>query len=62
MLTASWTYVRFHGPRAATHPYRGRYGARRLQPWAERPDIAALLLVQRTVDLLSSTTTTTATP
>jgi len=28
--TASWTYVRFHGPRAMDDPYRGRYGGRRL--------------------------------
>lgn len=34
--TADWTYVRFHGPRALTAPYRGRYGARRLGRVAER--------------------------
>ena len=34
--TASWTYVRFHGPRALDAPYRGRYGAGRLDPIAER--------------------------
>lgn len=28
--TAPFTYVRFHGPRARTEPYRGRYGPRRL--------------------------------
>jgi uncharacterized protein YecE (DUF72 family) len=40
--TASWTYVRFHGPQAVEAPYRGRYGgrrlaavARRLQPWID---------------------------
>ena len=26
-LTTDWTYVRFHGPNAADHPYQGRYGA-----------------------------------
>ena len=30
LLTTSWTYIRFHGPRAADEPYRGRYGGRRL--------------------------------
>ena len=34
--TADWTYVRFHGPRALEDKYRGRYGARRLAPVAER--------------------------
>jgi uncharacterized protein YecE (DUF72 family) len=34
--TASWTYVRFHGPRALEDKYRGRYGPRRLAPVAER--------------------------
>jgi uncharacterized protein YecE (DUF72 family) len=34
--TASWTYVRFHGPRALVDKYRGRYGPRRLAPVAER--------------------------
>jgi uncharacterized protein YecE (DUF72 family) len=36
LLTAPWTYIRFHGPHAVAEPYRGRYGARRLRPWAER--------------------------
>jgi uncharacterized protein YecE (DUF72 family) len=38
--TASWTYLRFHGPHARRDPYRGRYTgrrlgsvARRLEPW-----------------------------
>ena len=35
-LTASWTYVRFHGPAATEVAYRGRYGRRRLIPVAER--------------------------
>jgi uncharacterized protein YecE (DUF72 family) len=35
-LTADWTYVRFHGPRARAEPYRGRYGGRRLWRVAER--------------------------
>jgi uncharacterized protein YecE (DUF72 family) len=30
LLTASWTYVRFHGPRPLDEPYHGRYGGRRL--------------------------------
>ena len=29
-LTTDWAYVRFHGPDAVHHPYRGRYGRRRL--------------------------------
>lgn len=36
ILTTDWTYVRFHGPQAIEHPYRGRYGRRRLAPVAER--------------------------
>lgn len=35
-LTAGWTYVRFHGPRAAEQPYRGAYGGRRLWRAADR--------------------------
>lgn len=34
VLTADWTYLRFHGPDAVQHPYHGRYGARRLEPMA----------------------------
>jgi uncharacterized protein YecE (DUF72 family) len=34
--TAPWTYVRFHGPHAVDAPYRGRYGARRLDRVAGR--------------------------
>jgi len=34
--TSSWTYVRFHGPRATKEPYRHRYGRRRLGPVARR--------------------------
>jgi uncharacterized protein YecE (DUF72 family) len=34
--TTSWTYVRFHGPRARSEPYRGAYGAERLAPIADR--------------------------
>jgi uncharacterized protein YecE (DUF72 family) len=34
--TASWTFVRFHGPRAMEEPYRGRYGGRRLGRVATR--------------------------
>ncbi|MBV8296327.1 MAG: DUF72 domain-containing protein, partial [Acidimicrobiia bacterium] len=37
-LTASWTYVRFHGPQALTRKYEGRYGEKRLEPVAERLD------------------------
>jgi uncharacterized protein YecE (DUF72 family) len=36
MLTADWTYVRFHGPDARARPYHGLYGPARLAPWAER--------------------------
>lgn len=36
--TTSWTYVRFHGPRALEDKYQGRYGARRLRPVADRLD------------------------
>ena len=35
-LTAGWTYVRFHGPRALEEKYRGLYGGRRLAPVARR--------------------------
>ena len=35
-LTADWTYVRFHGPRALTRKYWGRYGEKRLAPVADR--------------------------
>lgn len=34
--TASWSYVRFHGPDAPHAPYRGRYGPERLEPVATR--------------------------
>ena len=37
-LTASWTYVRFHGPQALKRKYEGRYGEKRLEPVAERLD------------------------
>jgi uncharacterized protein YecE (DUF72 family) len=36
VMTTDWTYLRFHGPRARSEPYRGRYGTRRLAPWIER--------------------------
>jgi uncharacterized protein YecE (DUF72 family) len=36
VLTAPWTYVRFHGPNALERPYHGPYGPRRLRAWAER--------------------------
>jgi uncharacterized protein YecE (DUF72 family) len=36
VCTTSWTYVRFHGPRATEAAYRGRYGGRRLAPVARR--------------------------
>lgn len=32
-VTADFVYIRLHGPEGA---YRGRYGRRRLRPWAER--------------------------
>src|SRR4029078_8269710 len=31
-----WRYLRFHGPDAVHHPYRGRFGGRRLWRVAER--------------------------
>ena len=34
--TTSWTYLRFHGPRALEEKYRGRYGGRRLAPVAKK--------------------------
>ena len=37
--TTDWTYVRFHGPEAPEHPYRGRYTGRRLWRAAERLDL-----------------------
>lgn len=36
VLTADWTYVRFHGPEATTRKYWGAYGPERLRPWARR--------------------------
>ena len=36
MRTTDWTYVRFHGPDALQTKYWGLYGARRLEPWAQR--------------------------
>lgn len=36
VLTTSWTFVRFHGPRAMHEPYHGRYGGRRLWRPARR--------------------------
>ena len=35
-LTTTWTFLRFHGPRALEEPYRGRYGGRRLWRVAAR--------------------------
>lgn len=35
-LTADWTYLRFHGPRATDEPYTGRYTGRRLWRTADR--------------------------
>lgn len=35
-LTADWTYVRFHGPKALERPYHGSYGPARLDAWADR--------------------------
>jgi uncharacterized protein YecE (DUF72 family) len=34
--TASWTYLRFHGPDAVADPYHGRYGPERLEPVVDR--------------------------
>ena len=31
LLTADWTYLRFHGPNAIEEPYQHRYGTRRLR-------------------------------
>lgn len=36
VLTTTWTYLRFHGPRAIEDPYRGRYTARGLRNVAEK--------------------------
>jgi uncharacterized protein YecE (DUF72 family) len=36
LFTTDWTYIRFHGPRAISQPYRGAYGPGRLTAWAER--------------------------
>ena len=36
LLTTDWTYLRFHGPDAIRHPYRGRYTGRRLRATADR--------------------------
>jgi uncharacterized protein YecE (DUF72 family) len=35
-LTTDWTYVRFHGPHATERAYQGRYGDKRLSPYAAR--------------------------
>jgi uncharacterized protein YecE (DUF72 family) len=37
-LTTTWTFARFHGPRALTEKYRGRYGGRRLWRPAKQMD------------------------
>jgi uncharacterized protein YecE (DUF72 family) len=39
VLTANWTYLRFHGPAATEEKYHGRYGGRRL--WRVADEIAA---------------------
>jgi uncharacterized protein YecE (DUF72 family) len=36
LVTAPFTYLRFHGPDAVEHRYHGRYGGRRLWRWADR--------------------------
>ncbi len=36
LRTTDWTYVRFHGPAALERKYWGRYGTRRLRPFATR--------------------------
>jgi uncharacterized protein YecE (DUF72 family) len=36
VLTADWTYLRFHGPEALQRKYWGRYGGRRLWRTADR--------------------------
>lgn len=36
LTTASWTYLRFHGPDAVHAQYRGHYTGRRLHPWVTR--------------------------
>jgi uncharacterized protein YecE (DUF72 family) len=36
LLTADWTYVRFHGPDAQHRKYWGRYTGRRLRRPADR--------------------------
>lgn len=43
LVTADWTYVRFHGPRATANPYHDAYGPRRLRAWADKlaPELAA---------------------
>lgn len=35
VLTTGWTYLRFHGPDAVHHPYRGAYSGPALRAWAE---------------------------
>jgi uncharacterized protein YecE (DUF72 family) len=36
VLTASWAYVRFHGPDARNRRYHGSYSKERLEHWAHR--------------------------
>jgi uncharacterized protein YecE (DUF72 family) len=38
IVTADWTYLRFHGPHARDDPYRGRYTGRRLWRAADLAD------------------------
>jgi uncharacterized protein YecE (DUF72 family) len=47
VLTTDWTYVRFHGADAIAHPYRGRYGGRRL--WRPARRLAEVLTEGRDV-------------
>ena len=47
VVTADWSYVRFHGPDAINNPYHGSYGPARLHTWAER--LAPLLEAGRDV-------------
>jgi hypothetical protein len=58
LLTAPWTYVRFHGPRALEQAYHGRYTGRRLRPTAERLGT----WLDDGVDVWATSTTTWAAP
>lgn len=59
VMTTDWTCIRFHGPDATRHPYRGAYGPDRLQPGPTGSSNAWETVATSTA---TSTTTTAASP